>query len=69
MIKKNTKIIFKDDDNSSELIGGIPLSTGEIIHLHKNNLVVDYIVQDKKIDIILENDDQIVNITYTLEKK
>ena len=33
MIKKNTKVIFKDGENKKieDMVGGIPLSKGEII--------------------------------------
>ncbi|HLD57187.1 MAG TPA: hypothetical protein VJA47_02715 [archaeon] len=72
MIKKNTKIILQDNKNQSteELVGGIPLSKGEIVHVHQNtNKVVDYEVVDKNIDCFLNGKDQKVNITYTLKKK
>lgn len=45
MIKKNTKVIFEDDVNngSEELAGGMPLSKGDIVHLHRNNEdAIDY---------------------------
>lgn len=72
MIKKNTKIIFPDDNikELDNLSGGMPLTKGEIIHIRQdNNKATDYIVADKNIDILLEGDDQIVNITYILKKK
>ena len=72
MIKKNVKIIFEDNDikELNNLIGGMPLSEGEIVHIHKNeNEIIDYIVTNKEIDILLEGDDQIVNITFSLRKK
>ncbi len=70
MIKKNTKIIFKDGEMGSEeeMIGGIPLSVGEIVRVHQNGAVVKYEVIVKDIDCFLDNDDQTVNIVYTVRK-
>ena len=45
MIKKNTKIIIEDEKGkSSEWMGGIPLSIGEVIQLHpdKDSMPIDY---------------------------
>ncbi len=72
MIKKNTKVIFQDEKNqrTEELVGGIPLSKGEVVHVHqKGNKITDYKVVDKTIDCFLNGEDQKVNITYTLKKK
>lgn len=71
MIKKNTKVIFKGepDKKLDAFQGGMPLSKGEILHIHENSEVTDYEVIDKKIDCILEGEDQIINIIYTLKKK
>ena len=73
MIKKNTKIIFEDggEKTTDDLIGGIPLSKGEIVHLHNENSdeVTDYEVADKKIDCIIKGEDRIVNIVYILRRK
>ncbi len=71
MIKKNTKVIFQDGTNqiTEELVGGIPLSKGEIVYVHKNSKTIDYEVVDKKVDCFLNREDQKVNITYTLKKK
>jgi len=71
MIKKNTKIIFEDGENkrSEEMIGGMPLSKGEIIHVHEGSTIFDYEVKDKIIDCFIEGNDQIVNVTYVLRKK
>jgi len=73
MIKKNTKIIFEDDQakKTDNLIGGLPLSKGEIIHLHQENSaeIIDYEVVDKIVDCFLKGKDQEVNITYVLRKK
>ena len=68
MIKKNTKIIFKDRKDSiiEELAGGIPLSKDDIVKVHKNKAFVEYKVIDKTVDYFLEGTDQVVNITYTL---
>jgi hypothetical protein len=70
MIKKNTKIIIEGekDKKFEALQGGIPLSKGEIIKIHNNSKVISYKVKDKSIDCFLDNDDQIVNITYILKK-
>ena len=73
MIKKNTKVVFEDGENSqiSEMIGGMPLSKGEIVHLHPENSeeIIDYEVVDKITDCYLQGDDQVVNIEYVLRKK
>jgi len=70
MIKKNTKIIFKGNiDKEEKMIGGIPLSKGEIIKVHKNSKQEEWIVEDKIIDCFLDEEDQIVNITYIVKKK
>ncbi len=72
MIKKNTKIIIEDEQGkSSEWIGGIPLSIGEIIHLYENKSAspIDYEVADKKVDCFLDGEDQLVDIVYFLKKK
>ncbi|MCX6744319.1 MAG: hypothetical protein NTX82_02230 [Candidatus Parcubacteria bacterium] len=71
MIKKNTKIIIEDEKgNASEWLGGLPLSVGEIIHLHadKTGTAIDYKVTDKTVDCYLEGEDQVVNIVYKLSK-
>ena len=72
MIKKNTKVIFEDGDtdSSDELVGGMPLSKGDIVHVHRDDEgVVDYEVIDKIIDCFMGGEDQIVNITYKMKKK
>ncbi|MFH1522226.1 MAG: hypothetical protein ABIE43_00215 [Patescibacteria group bacterium] len=74
MIEKNTKIIFKNGEQikSEEFIGGIPLSKGEVVQIHKENSekIIDYKVVDKVIDYFLnKKGNQIMNITYTLKKK
>ena len=71
MIKKNTKIIFDGEDREEELIGGIPLSKGDIIHLHKGNPdeITDYEVVEKEINFFREGKDQIANIIYIVKKK
>ena len=66
MIKKNTKIIFEGEDgNSKELIGGIPLSKGEIITLNKSE---KFEVIDKIVEIEDKGKDQIADIIYKLKK-
>lgn len=71
MIKKNTKVIFEDGENkrSEEMVGGIPLSKGEIVKVHQGDEVIMYEVTDKKIDAYLDGDDQVVNIEYIIRKK
>ncbi|TAK96043.1 hypothetical protein EPO05_02710 [Patescibacteria group bacterium] len=73
MIKKNTKVIFEDggEQKTSEMLGGMPLSKGEVVHVHAENSaeVIDYEVADKIIDCYLQGEDQTVNITYVLRKK
>ena len=71
MIKKNTKVVFQDgkDKRTDELMGGMPLSKGEIVHVHEGDKTTDYEVFDKIIDCFLKGEDQIVNITYVLKKK
>ena len=70
MIKKNTKIIFEGEENNStdELAGGMPLSKGDIVHIHRDDEVIDYEVADKIIDCFLVGEDQTVNIVYKLRK-
>ena len=71
MIKKNTKIIFEDNAGGAadELMGGIPLSKGEIVKVQRDGQAIDYEVADKKVEIIFEGEDQTANITYTLRRK
>jgi len=72
MIKKNTKIVFENNDGEKEkeLIGGIPLSVGEIMHIKKNESGKneDYEVVNKQINCLMQEEDQIVDIVYTLKK-
>lgn len=70
MIKKTTKVIFEGEEQKadSEQIGGMPLSKGEIVHIHRNGQVLNYIVSDKTIDYFDESEDKLVNITYTLQR-
>jgi hypothetical protein len=63
MIKKNTTIII--DGSEKKLKGGMPFSKGEIINIKGKS----YEVSEKKIDYSDEGEDQIVNITYNLNKK
>lgn len=71
MIKKNTKVIFEDGENerTEEMVGGMPLSKGEIIKVHKDGKELMYEVADKVIDAFLDGEDQIVNITYIVRRK
>lgn len=71
MIKKNTKVIFEDGENkrSEDMVGGIPLSKGEIIKVHEGDTVVSYEVVDKIVDCFLDDKDQVVDITYIVRRK
>jgi hypothetical protein len=70
MIKKNTKVIFENGENrrEEEMVGGIPLSKGEIIKMHQGEEIFDYEVAEKTVDCFLDGEDQIVNITYIVRK-
>lgn len=70
MIKKTTTVIFKDGKNekTEEMVGGIPLSKGEIVKVHQAKKIIQFEVVDKIIDCFLDNKDQIVYITYILKK-
>lgn len=69
MIKKNTKVIFKDgvSEKTEDMVGGIPLSRGEIVRMHKDGSVYEYIVTEKIIDCYMNGEDQTVDITYIVE--
>jgi hypothetical protein len=70
MIKKNTKIIFKDSEGQDkELIGGLPLTKNEIVHVTKQGEKINYIVEDKIVNISLDGEDQIADIVYVLKKQ
>lgn len=68
MIKKNTTAIFIEGNKkrTEELIGGIPLSVGEIMIVKKDNQATNWRVIDKKVEYNYK--EQIVDITYTFEK-
>lgn len=68
MIKKNTKMIFEGGDESKELMGGIPLSKGEIIKVTENGKECAYEVVEKIVNFNLDGDDQIADIAYRLQK-
>ena len=69
MIKKNTKAIFKEEGNErvEELIGGIPLSIGEIMTIKEGDDSKRWKVVDKTVDYINKGEDQIVEVVYTFE--
>jgi len=71
VIKKTTKVVFEDGENqkSEEMVGGIPLSKGEIIRVHEGETVVNYEVVEKIIDAFLDSGDQVVNINYKVKKR
>ncbi|MEK9181390.1 MAG: hypothetical protein AAB871_04095 [Patescibacteria group bacterium] len=71
MIKKETKVIFENGEETQELTGGIPLSVGEVVRLHQKGgkAAVDYLVVKKDVDCFMEGDDQKVIILYRLRKK
>lgn len=68
MIKKNTKMIFEGGDMGKELVGGIPLSKGEVINVTENGQDCAYEVVEKKVNFNLDGEDQIADITYRLRK-
>ncbi|TSC93955.1 MAG: hypothetical protein Athens101428_478 [Candidatus Berkelbacteria bacterium Athens1014_28] len=68
MIKKNTKMVFEDGNFIEELVGGVPLSEGEVVNVKKNEEVVKYTVVKKTVDFIFEGNDQTANIIYLLKK-
>lgn len=71
MIKKTTTVVFEGEEQhaDSEQIGGIPLSKGEIVHIHRSGQVLNYVVSEKVIDYFDEAEDKLVNITYTLKRQ
>lgn len=72
MIKKNTKVIFEGvpDAPSQELVGGMPLSKGELVRVHREDgSLLNLIVAEKTVDCFFKGADQEVNITYVLRKK
>ncbi|MDD3284609.1 MAG: hypothetical protein PHZ07_03380 [Patescibacteria group bacterium] len=70
-MKKNTTIIFQDDgsETTKEIIGGIPLSKGEIIRVHEKDEIIFYEVIDKIVDCFLNNEEQTTDIVYVVKKK
>ena len=66
MIKKTTKIIFKDG-RQFEDSGGIPLSRGEKLTMYTDGKMREYVVTEKKVDCFDRGVDQEVRITYILE--
>jgi len=71
MIKKNTKIIFEGNgEEKKELVGGVPLSEGEIVNVKNENSeeFVNYKVIKKEVEFIFEGEDQVSNIKYILKK-
>jgi len=71
MIKKITKVIFEGEgiDGVEELTGGMPLSVGEIVTIHKNGNDYIFEVVKKGFDIYLDEADPMVNLVYTLRKQ
>ena len=72
MIKKLTKVVFEGeaDPKTQEMAGGIPLSKGESVRVHKDDgKVIDYKVVEKTVECFMKGKDQEVNITYLLRKK
>ncbi len=66
MIKKTTTVIFKSgkSQKAEEMVGGIPLSKGEVVSVHQGKKTVKYVVVDKIVDCFLSGKDQEVQITY-----
>jgi hypothetical protein len=71
MIKKNTKVVFEDGENkrAEDMVGGMPLTKGEIINVHQGGEIIAYEVVDKIIDAFFDEEDQVVDITYIIKKK
>jgi hypothetical protein len=71
MIKKVTKVIFEGEgiEGVEELTGGMPLSVGEIVTIHKNGSDNRFEVVKKGFDIYLDEADPIVDLVYTLRKQ
>lgn len=70
MIKKNTTAIFREEgkERTEELIGGIPLSIGEIMIINDEENSVKWKVVDKKVKYTNKGEDQFVEVTYTFDK-
>ena len=70
MIKKNTIAIFREDneERTEKLIGGIPLSIGEIMLINNSEKSVNWKVVDKKVEYTNKGENQFVEVTYTFEK-
>ncbi len=68
MIKKTTTAIFIENnkERKEELIGGIPLSVGEVMIVKKDGIETNWKVIDKKLEY--NDNEQIVDITYTFKK-
>ncbi|MES2953583.1 MAG: hypothetical protein V4674_03400 [Patescibacteria group bacterium] len=66
MIKKITKVIFKDGRELEEG-GGIPLSKGEKISFHSKDGVQEYVVTEKTVEFFDREEDPEVRITYFVE--
>lgn len=55
---------------NNELVGGVPLSVGEIINVSlENGNKVKCEVIDKEVDFIFKDKDQVANIIYRLKRK
>jgi len=71
MIKKNTKMIFEGINvSNNELVGGVPLSVGEVVNVAlENGEKVNCEVVDKKVDFAFKGEDQFADIVYILRRK
>jgi hypothetical protein len=56
-------------NQTKNMIGGIPLSKGEIIKVHENDKTVLYEVVDKIVECFLGDKEQTVDITYVVKRK
>jgi len=67
MIKKHTKVVFKDGDFKGEYDwkGGIPLSKGEEMKVKTGGKELNYRLTEKEIVCNAEGEDQIVDVVYT----
>jgi len=70
MIKKNTIAIFREngEERTEELIGGIPLSIGEIMIINDEQKSIKWKIVDKKVEYTNKGEDQFVDVTYTFER-
>lgn len=69
MIKKNTKVVFRNGDFQGEYDwkGGIPLSVGEEMSVEVNGKNLVYKLSEKKVTCKSDGEDQVVDVFYALD--